>query len=311
MNNADLALFRRLDLNLLVAFDALVTERNVTRAATRLHLGQPAVSAALARLREMFGDELLYREGAAMVPTARALELAPRVRALLDEVRLMTTPAERFDPARLAGEVRLALNDPLEALLLPGLTARLRELAPRLDLRVQPIPASQQLDRLDAGEIRLAVGYFGEARAVHDEQALHVARFVCVFNPALVRLDAPVTLAQVATLPNIHTSYGGEGPGLVDRAFARARLKRRVVVRTATPLSIPFVLRRSPFVALVPELMTPLFGGLADLRFAPLADAEVEFPVSMVSHRRDRSDPLVGFLRREVAGVAAEVFGAG
>ncbi len=99
MIDIDYAAFRRLDLNLLVAFDALVSEASVSRAAARLYVGQPAMSHALARLRETFGDDILFREGAVMRPTPRALALAGAVRQVLDDIQQLARGARTFDPA--------------------------------------------------------------------------------------------------------------------------------------------------------------------------------------------------------------------
>ena len=307
MNDIEHSAFRRLDLNLLVAFDALIAERNVTRAAARLYVGQPAMSHALARLRELFADELLYREGAGMALTERAKALAPRVRQLLLDTQALAFAPPGFDPATVSGQFQLALNDPLEALLLPGLMARLRARAPRLTLSVRPIPAWQQLEQLDDGNISLAVGYFPKLRRVHELTPLYTASFCCVFNPALVSLASPIDLAAVAALPHIHTSYTGDGPGLVDHAFQRHNLQRRVVAHTATPLSIPFVVKQSPLVAILPDLVTRLFVTHADLRIEPLPLDGLELPISMVIHRRDQSDPLLAFIMRELRETTREV----
>lgn len=183
MTDIDYAAFRRLDLNLLVAFDALIAEASVSRAAVRLCIGQPAMSHALARLRELFGDDILFREGAAMRPTPRALALAGPIRQVLDDVLQVARGARPFDPAEAEGRVRIALNDPLEALLLPGLVARLRAQAPRLTLSVLPVPASRQLEQLDAGAVSLLVGHHPQVREVHSQLPLYESGFSCVFNP--------------------------------------------------------------------------------------------------------------------------------
>lgn len=311
MADIEHAAFRRLDLNLLVAFDALVTERNVTRAAGKLCIGQPAMSHALARLREVFADELLYREGTAMALTEKARILAPRVRQFLLDAQGLAFADAPFDPARIDQSFHLALNDPLEALLLPNLVARLRQKAPGLTLSVRPIPAWQQLERLDEGDIQLAVGHFPKIRSVHEQRALYDATFACVFNPALVPLGASPDLSALAAVPHIHTSYTGDGPGLVDRAFQRRNLRRQVVAHTATPLSIPFVVKQSPLVAILPDLVTRLFQTHGDLRIEPLDLEDLKLPISMVIHRRDQSDPLVGFIIKELLATTMAVLPLG
>jgi DNA-binding transcriptional LysR family regulator len=311
MNDFEHGAFRRLDLNLLVAFDALVSERSVTRAAARLHIGQPATSYALARLRELFGDDILYREGAGMAVTERARALAPRIRQLLTDAHALAFTGPEFDPAKVNEQFHLALNDPLEALLLPSLMARLRTLAPGLVLSVRPISAWQQLEQLDEGNIRLAVGYFPKVRTVHEQTSLYDAGYSCVFNPALVQLPSPPTLADLAAVPQIHTSYTGDGPGLADRVFHQHNLKRHIVARTATPLSIPFVVKQSPLVAILPDLVTRLFESHADLKIEPLAIEGLSLPVSTVIHRRDQSDPLVAFILRELQATTRAVLTQG
>lgn len=294
--------FRGLDLNLLVALDALLQESSVGRAAERLHLGQPAMSHALARLRAVFDDELMYRDGARMRLTPRALALAGPLRRVLGEVHQLTRLGRPFDPARAEGKIRIALNDPLEALLLPGLMNRLWHRAPGLALAVAPLPASRHLEALDAGEISLAVGYFPRLREVHHSRPLHVSGFACVYNPALVSLPEAPGLVDLAVFPHIHTTYTGEPPGVVDRVFEAHGLARRVVARSATPLSIPFVIKRSPLVAILPDLLARLFAAHADLRFVPLPIPGLELPLSLVGHRRDQGDPLQAF----VAGLVVE-----
>lgn len=309
MADIDHRRFRRLDLNLLVALDALLTEGNVSRAAERLCLGQPAASHALARLREQFGDELLYRDGSRMQPTARAQALAPRIRELLWEIQRIADADREFDPATFQGEVRIALNDPLEALVLPGLVARLRSLAPQLSLSVQPIPASQQLEQLDQGNILLAVGNFPDVREVHQLTPLYRSPFTCVFNPAQLRLTEPLTMAEICRHPHIHTSYTGDAPGLIDGVLTRLGLSRQVVAQAATPLSIPFVVKQSPLLAVVPELITRLFVNHADLRILPVPEAELVLPIASVSHRRDRANPLLHFVMAQVREAMQELFG--
>lgn len=308
MNDINHAAFRRLDLNLLVAFDALLAEGSVSRAAARLCIGQPAMSHALGRLRELFKDDILYREGATMRPTGRALALAPRVRQLLGEALAVAFEDTAFDPGEAVGSFRVALNDPLEALLLPGLVARLRAQAPGLVLAVRPIPASQHLEQLDQGNIRLAVGYFPKVRDAHECRLLGRSGFSCVYNPALLKLPAEPTLESLVLFPHIHTTYTGDAPGLIDLALQRAGLKRHVVAQTASPLSIPFVVKQSPLLAILPDMVARLFRSHADLRIAPLAVEGLELPISMVTHRRDRSDPLGRFVAEQVEGAAQAFF---
>lgn len=309
MNNFDHSAFRRLDLNLLVAFDALVTERSVTRAASKLCIGQPAMSHSLARLREILADQILLREGSGMVVTERAQLIAPKIRRLLQDIQIVVTPDRTFDPAQIDEKLPIALTDPLEALLLPALIARLRTKAPGLCLAVQSIPAWQQLDHLDKGTIRLAVGYFPSLRPVHNQTMLHVTGFSCLYNPALISINSPVTLEALSQLHHIHTSYTGDGPSLFDRLLQKRGLRRKVVAHTATPLSIPFILEQSALVAILPDLVCQLFTSRSALARERLCFDELAIPVSAVIHGRDKGDPLLAFMMKELEAVISATLG--
>ena len=130
---------RNVDLNLLVALDALLAERSVSRAAVRLHLSQPAASALLARLRELFGDPLLLRSARGMLPTQRALELLGPVRQVLDEIDAIVQPRAAFAPASAAHTFTLSASDYVEYALLPKLVDYLERKAPGVRLQVLPL----------------------------------------------------------------------------------------------------------------------------------------------------------------------------
>lgn len=150
---------RRIDLNLLVILDALLSEQHVTRAAERLHLSQPAVSHALARLRDLLGDALLVRQGSSLVPTARALELAMPLAEALAQVQALLEP-NRFDPASAKRTFRVAMSDYSAAIFLPGLVRTLRREAPGIDLQIIQASREGMLDGVLNGDIDLAAGVF-------------------------------------------------------------------------------------------------------------------------------------------------------
>jgi DNA-binding transcriptional LysR family regulator len=150
---------RRIDLNLLVILDALLSEQHVTRAAERLHLSQPAVSHALARLRDLLGDPLLVRAGAGLVPTSRAMELMAPLTEALAQVQSLLAP-NAFDPATTRRTFRLAMSDYGAAIVLPGLIRTLRSEAPGIDLQISHASREGMLDGILNGDIDIAVGVF-------------------------------------------------------------------------------------------------------------------------------------------------------
>src|SRR5262249_8639502 len=128
---------RRLDLNLLVAFQVLVREKGVSRAAERLFLGQPAMSGALARLREVFQDEILVRTGRGMEPTTKALALYARLEPDLESIRATLFEQRAFDPAPHSRTLHLGMRDWVEAWVVPELVARVQRIAPRVRIAVR------------------------------------------------------------------------------------------------------------------------------------------------------------------------------
>ncbi|QEL65123.1 hypothetical protein OTERR_16470 [Oryzomicrobium terrae] len=298
--------FRRLDLNLLVAFDALIQERSVSRAAARLYVGQPAMSHALGRLRELFGDELLFRSGTAMEPTRRALEIAARVRPLLQEALAVTAPGQGFSPAKARAHVKLAMSDPLEAILLPGLIGRLRERAPGITLAVQPLAGPALLDALDVGQVALAVGFFPQVRDTHLVTPLHDVTLECLHAPQQIALPANPSLDEILACPHLHTTYIGEFAGLFDNTLKQLGKSRSIVARTASPLAIPFVLAQTPLVAVLPGIVTRLFRDHSRLRIDPVPIDGLMFSISLVRHRRDRHSPLLDFIEQQLHEVVEE-----
>ena len=146
--------FNGLDLNLLVALAVLLEERSVSRAAERLHLSQPAVSAALARLRAYFGDPLLVPQGRRMVPSAEALAMRRELEAILDSVSNLVVRSAGFDPTTSRRTFRICASDYLLAVLFPKLIPELARLAPAVGLDQMP-PSKEARVALDRGELDL------------------------------------------------------------------------------------------------------------------------------------------------------------
>jgi len=155
MNRNDL---RRVDLNLLIVFETLMHERSVTRAAEKLFLGQPAISAALARLRSLFDDPLFVRTGRSMEPTARANEIFALLSPALDSISTAVSRATDFDPATSNQVFRIGLSDDVEFALLPPLLRRLRAEAPGVVLVVRRANYLLMPGLLASGEISVGVG---------------------------------------------------------------------------------------------------------------------------------------------------------
>ncbi len=293
---------RRIDLPLLVALQALLRDGSVTRAAARLHRTQPAVSAALARGRALFGDPLLVRAGARMVLTERARALAPRIDAALAGVAALVEP-EGFDPARAERRFLVAANDLSEMLLLPALAAAVAAAGPGLALAVRSSEA------LPAGgpegmEGRIDLVYAGvDLPAPYVVRLLHEEGFVALARPGHPAFAAPPTAEAFAALPQVLVAPRGDGTGgPVDAALARIGLKRRVAVTVTRFAALPRMLAASDLVACVPSRFAALAAGAAEAH--PLPFPSPRFAMRLGWHRRHEADPGHRWLREAALAAA-------
>jgi DNA-binding transcriptional LysR family regulator len=287
----------KLDLNLLLALDALLRERSVTRAARRVGLTQPSMSRALGRLRAMLGDALFVRSGRGLVPTPRALALQPELGGALE--RLATAIAEQrpFDPASAERTFHVSTADYGMAILAPLVTARIFGQAARvrLVLHAQSTDDDEALldGRLDA---LLAPRRASKPGCVWTK--LLSDEFVC-----LVRRDHPsvgveLSLAQYSSLGHVFVSPTLATAGVADQALARRGLRRRVAVVVPSFLVAPVIAAESDLVATVPARIAKLYVGRLPVRSVPVPLELPPVTVSMAWHERMRRDPGHAWFRR-------------
>lgn len=245
---------RKLDLNLLRALDALLDECNVTRAADRLALTQPAVTGMLNRLRESFDDPLLVRAQRGMVPTLRAQQLALPVKQLLADVEVMLQPPA-FDPLTARMLIKLASTDyALRVIVVPFLSA-LSQRAPHIRVAVLPLEDQELQVRLDRGDIDLALVSAGALASGLRSESLFDERYVCV-----MRAEHPdattraLALDRFCALDHVLVSPSGGGfEGVTDEALRKVGRSRRVTVSVTSFLVVPDILAASDLIAVVPR----------------------------------------------------------
>lgn len=245
---------RTLDLNLLKAFDALLDERNVTRAAARLALTQPAVSGMLTRLRENFDDPLFVRTQRGIEPTARALELSSAVKRVLSEVEAMLQPAN-FDPATASLTLSIACTDyALRAIVVPFLAA-LRTRAPAIRVALYPIEDQLVQTQLERGELDLALMTPQTAPADLHARRLFDEHYVCALRKGHPdALKKKLSLDRFCALDHALVSYAGGGfAGVTDAALQRIGRQRRVVLSVSSFLALPEALCSTDLIAVAPS----------------------------------------------------------
>ncbi len=261
MSDADT--FRRLDLNLLRVFDAVMAERSLTRAAHRLSLTQPAVSNAMRRLRESLGDELVRRSGAGVEPTARAQALWPIVQTALAQLEEALTP-ERFDPASASNTFVLAMADATAAALLPQVVRILGEEAPGVSLRVLPLATRDPRRLLEDETADVAIGYFpavladltarnqsgDTVRFAHER--VYDSQYVCLMRKNHPLAASPLTLDQYCEARHLLVSYSGRPYGFTDEALAAQGRSRRIVLTVNQFFTAGRVVAQSDLLTVLP-----------------------------------------------------------
>lgn len=296
---------RSLDLNLLVAFEALMAERSVSRAARRIGLSQPAMSGALARLRSLFDDQLLVRGDGQMRPTPRAESLEGPVREALALIRSSLAAAESFDPAIARRGFTLAMSSFAASVCLPILVPRVEAEAPGIDIRVRGIEDGDMTEPLTSGAADVAVCYCPKLPSQLMGEPIVTERFVsavCRDNP---EVGERLTLERYVALNHLLVSPKGDPVGKVDHLLARHGLRRRVAVTVPSFLVVPFVL---PGTRLVATLAARAVSGIAGQRLK-VVEPPLEmtgFEVHMVWDRSRDRDPALIWLRDQLRAAAAE-----
>lgn len=295
------------DLRLLAVFDAIHTTASVTRAADALGLGQPAVSVALARLREHCADPLFVRTSAGMSPTPFAQGLAPAVRAALEALEVVNAHRNDFDPATAQRSFRICMTDISQLVLLPRLWQQLRKVAPGIYIEIEALTPETPL-RLERGEADLALGFMPPLDAGFFQQLLFRQQFVCMAgsrHPALAALDGipgngSLTLAQYEAADHAVVTASGAAPRLLEREIERQGVRRRVAMQIPSFLGAAFVVEHTDMLITIPQRLGDLLRGRGAFQVFPVPFDLPDYEVKQHWHERYHHDPGNQWLRRTV-----------
>ncbi|WP_193323669.1 LysR family transcriptional regulator [Alkalilimnicola sp. S0819] len=298
---------RSVDLNLLAVFDAIYTERNITRAAASLGMSQPALSNALGRLRKLLQDPLFERNSKGVSPTPRARQLSVPIRDALNLIRNTLSEQWLFDYAQAEHRFTVAMSDYSESVLLPPLMDWLSKLAPGVSLRTVPIVERTLPAALADGEVDLAVGHIPFL-----DEHFHAQRLLDEQFLAVVRQDHPeirdhLSLALYTRYPHIIvTPRSSRGP-LVDAALQARGLSRRIALELPNFLSIPVLLAQTDFISNLPQRVARSYAQLMNLRLLepPVSIGQVH--MQQYWHARSEHDPASRWLRRAVAEICRRI----
>lgn len=307
--------FRTLDLNLLRVFDAVMAEGNITRAAERLAMTQPAVSNALKRLRDAVGEDLLIRAPRGVRPTALGETLWPQVRTALGQLRDAFEP-DRYDPSADQRVFRMTMSDAVATRLLPALMARFEALGAHSRIEVRPVFDRDPRPVLAQGEVDFAIGHFPEAVAALVSQGRAAAlrhrrlaegRYVCAMRRDHPLAAQPLTLDAFCAASHVLVSFTGRAHGFVDQALAAQNRTRQIALTVNQFHTAAHVAAACDHLTVLPAGFLPLTGLQDRLveRELPVAPGAV-FVDALWHVRHDRSAAHRWLLARiEEAGAAA------
>lgn len=300
---------RKLDLNLLLVFSALMRERSVSRASGRLFVGPSAVSMALTRLRATVGDALFVRAGAGMQPTPRALALWAELEPALGAIELAVRGHRAFEPATAELTIRFAAPDDLEFVLVPRLLERLEVEAPGFRLVVRPSDFRTLLGRLDAGDAELALSATPTSgiERRHRVRPLHRDGFSVLYDAERLGRTGALDLDTYLDVPHLLLSITGDLHGLMDERLAEMGRSRRVIAAISHFPTMPFILKRRRALVNMPSVAARYYAETYGLELSPPPLSSPDFEVSLAWHARTDGDPAHIWFRDLVADVVDEL----
>jgi len=302
---------KAIDLNLLTALGALLSQRSVSRAASDVGLSQPAMSRALDRLRHLFDDELMLRSGHRMVLTARAEALAPRIQAILADIGdVVTEPT--FDPGKERRTIRIAAVDSQTALFFPGVMARLLKEAPEVDLRAVPL-GRDIARRIQASEIDMtfSLASYPLPPGAHSAMLMNDRLALVMRRGHRAARHQTIDLAAYAALPHVTVSIFEDGHTEADATLAAAGLERRIALTTPHFTAALMAVARTDMVTVLSRAFARQFAEPFDLVLLEPPIKSAELPVTMVWPAARKNDRLLAWLRGLFKEVAAQLVDEG
>lgn len=291
------------DLNLLIAFDILVEERSVTRAARRLNLTQSATSAALKRLRDAMQDEILVQHGKKMIPTPHALRLAPEVSAAIAQLRSLISASSAFDPRTSSRQFRIEASDYITTVLLVPLLSVLAREAPGIRLDIS-LPTEGSSERISNGDIDLLLTPEDFMPPEHPRELLFEERHVVVGwsgNPVMQRI---MTEEDFFAAGHVAVRISGRDT-FIEGALRKYGERRRIEVTAPSFIQAPWLLPGTNRLALMHERLATLVATRLSLS---IAESPIELPVMremMQFHTARSNDAALGWLRKQFLAVAS------
>ncbi len=303
MNN-----FNNIEIKLLNLFVVLLNERSVSNTAERLAMTQPAVSLALARLRELFHDPLLLRSGRRMTPTNRALQIEGSVRSILDAYNALTNPPAAFEPSQSTRVFVITAPEHVELRLIPNLLTKLRELAPKVQLEVKAPNPERSFELLETGEVDLRLAWL-----IHPNIALRSLqcfqdKMVCIAKSNHPRIRDHLTLNDFLSIPHARTlgARGNTTNRVIDETLHGLGKKISMSFQMQNFATVANAVSSTDMIAMIPQSLAVKFSGQFDLQ---IIDPPIRLPrIKYAAYWHERSQNDIGhqWLRQLIVKVAKE-----
>ena len=294
---------RSLDLNLLLVFDAIYTERSISKAASRLNLSQPGVSNSLRRLRKSLEDPLFKRDAQGMLPTPRAKTLREPIRQALDLLESGLRSDESFDFAGSIREFVIAVEDYGEAIVLPRFVDWLASAAPNIRVRIRPETSSALQVELREGTVDLALDYFTLEGTGFNSRCVLSETLVCLARQDHPNIGERMNLETYLALRHVVIEPHPMAKSMIDLTLAKRGLKRHITLTVPHFLSMPVVVQSSDMICTLPRRMAYLYADHFRLKTYSVPLRMPEFPVYLIWHDSFDNDPGHLWLRNHIIGL--------
>lgn len=303
---------RTFDLNLLVAFDVLMRELNVTRAAERMFITQSAMSHILHRLRQQLDDPLLVKTPVGMRPTERALAMIGPIRELLAEMEQLLQPPQEFEANTSQRRFVLAATDYMEFLLIPKLSGLVSQMAPGIDIHVKRTESSFPVAQLESGSLDVVLGFESVLKppAHLNSQRLFSDRMACMVRQNHPLIKKAPSLDEYVSVPHMLISRTGGKMGVIDQKLTEQGLERRIKLIVPHFLSAPLIVAETDMVLSLPYRIAAQFKQFAALEIFPVPIELPAYDLCMIWHPLYDKDPAHLWLRHKIIAIGQCIEGA-
>lgn len=286
-----------IDLNLLVIFNQMLTERKVSKVAENLGLGQPAVSNALARLRKLFGDKLFLRTSSGMQPTPLADQLAESISYALGMIHGAINVKNSFDPATSKRSFSVGMTDIGEIYFLPLLMEKLQKVAPAVSISTVRNTTINLKDSMEAGHVDLAIGLLPQLKAGFFQQRLFTQQYVCMFRQGHSLDKKKVLASDFFAADHVAIVSAGTGHGMVDEILDKNSPQRKVRLTVPHFVAVGHILQSTDLVATVPERLAEKMAKPFNLKYVAHPIKLPQIAINLFWHAKYHKDPANQWLR--------------